>query len=247
MRTLLAILFSLLVLSFEQTFAEAVQAPPVRTLTFAVIDFPPYYMWNGKQATGLLTEKLTKLIEHAGFKAEPRFLPTKRVAQEIALGKVDLWLGSSNTRVFKEGAFIGSSIVLKLKLSTWSLGRNIKISSLEDFKMHSVALITDFSYGNISEQIRTPQNQIKYYEVKDTYQGYLLLLNGRADTFLQYDNLMEPWLKANPRILLRKNMYAEIPWFLTVSKKTPDAAEILKRLEKALKTLDQESTEKTAP
>lgn len=227
--------------------AEAPENPPVRTLTFAVIDFPPYYVWDGKQATGLLTDKLIKLIEQAGFKAEPRFLPTKRVAQEVASGNIDLWLGSSKTRLFKEGAFIGGSAVLKMKLSTWSLGRNIKISSLDDFKKHPVALIGDFSYGNLSEQIKNPENQIKYYEVKDANQAYRLLINGRVDIFLQYDNIMEPWMKANPRKLLRKNMYLEIPWYLTVSKKTPDAAEILKRLEKALKTLDQDAEKKTAP
>lgn len=233
-------------MSFQLFQAEANQVPPVRTLKFALIDFPPYYIINGGKIQGSMVEKIYQMINDAGFKPEPYPLPLKRIPQELAAGKIDLWIGVAEQPVLKEGAFIGKMVVLKLRLSTWSLGQNIKISSLEDFKKHPVALITPFSYGTLAEKIKAPQSGIKYFEAKDINQAYQILANGRADLLLQFDDLMELWLKENPEKILRKNAYDELPCYIMISKKTPDAAEILKRLEKALKAIDQHSGENEA-
>ena len=100
-----------------------------------------------------MVEKIHKMITDAGFKPEPYPLPLKRIPQELAAGKIDLWIGVVGLPLLKEGAFIGDMTVLKLRLSTWSLGQNIKISSLEDFRKHPVALMffcsstTSWIYG----------------------------------------------------------------------------------------------------
>lgn len=190
-----------------------------------------------------MVEKIHKMITDAGFKPEPYPLPLKRIPQELAAGKIDLWIGVAGLPLLKEGAFIGDMTVLKLRLSTWSLGQNIKISSLEDFRKHPVALITPFAYGGLAEKIRAPQSGIKYFDVKDISQAYRLLVNRRADVLLQFDDLMDIWQKENPRERLRKNPYSELPCHIMISKKTPDAAEILKRLEKAFKAIEQHTGE----
>lgn len=238
MKTFLSwLLSSLFVLGFFSASAFAAEdAAPKRKLKMAYTDFPPFQEDTPEGPKGVLIDLAKKYVKPTGYEIEFVHVPFKRMPSELANGNVDLWMGLTHYKEFKGSTLIGSKTVTTLELMTYALGQDISIKTLDDLKKYRVITYAGYTYGGMIEELQNPKNKFQTIEVKDNDQAYRLLVNKRADVFLNYRATVETWMKGNPTVQLRGHLFKALPVHIAVSRKTFEGAEILKNVESAVPT-----------
>lgn len=231
------LLTSLLLLGTVSSSSLAVEdSAPKRKLKMAYTDFPPFQEDTPEGPKGLLIDLAKKYVKPSGYEIEFVYVPFKRMPSELANGNVDLWVGLTHYKEFKGSTFVGTKVVTTLELMTYALDQDISIKSLDELKKYRVITYSGYTYGGMIEELQNPKNKFQIIEVKDNDQAYRLLASKRADVLLNYRANVDQWLKENPTTQLRGHLFKALPVHVAVSRKTFEAAEILKNVESAVPT-----------
>ncbi len=241
MKTLLSGLLTclfILDISCASAFADASSiTAPKRKLRMAYTDFPPFLEVTPEGPKGILIDQAKKVVSHAGYELELVYVPFKRMPNELSSGSVDIWLGFTHYKEFKSTTFIGSKSIASLELMTYALGQDISVKDINELKKYRLVTYAGYSYGGIIEDIQDPKNHYQFIEVKDMERAYRLLVNKRADIFLNYKANVERWTKDHPTMKLRGHILKTIPVHFAVSRKTLEGNEVLKNLEQSAATV----------
>lgn len=240
MKTILSwLLPGLLILDFfcVSTFAaDTLAVAPKRKLRMAYTDFPPFLEKTADGPKGLLIDQAKKIVTRAGYDLEFVYVPFKRMPGELSNGNVDIWLGLTHYHEFKSTTFIGNKAVATLELMTYALGQDVQVKNSAALKKYRLVTHSGYSYGGLIDEIHDPKNKYQYIEVKDIDQAYRLLVNKRADVFLNYRANIDTWMKEHPASRLRGRIFKNIPVHFAVSRKALEGNDVLKNLEQAVPT-----------
>ncbi|HWU44848.1 MAG TPA: transporter substrate-binding domain-containing protein [Bdellovibrio sp.] len=229
LRTLFILIFLFLPASAMATNSDF---STKRKLRMACVEFAPFEHQTPEGSNGLFVERARDMARRAGYDIEPVFVPIKRMPKLLSNGDVDLWVGLTHYKEFKEIALAGTKTLMQLELMTYTYGRDLEAKALEDLKKYRLLLMSGYSYGGLLDEIRNPKNKFSYIEVKDNEQAFRLLSANRADIFLNYKHSWDVWQKNRPTVKLHSHLFATLPVHIAVSRKTLEANDVLKNLER---------------
>ena len=204
-------------------------------LTFGYIEFPPYTYTNKQgEAAGIELQRADELISSAGYRYKTTSLPTKRIIQYLKSGYVDIMIGLSTHPKLNEIAFVSHKILNIIELNTYFIGKKTPIITPQDLINKKVIIIRGYNYGGLIDFILNKKNHVLYQMTKSHSSGFDMLRAKRADYFLAYQQPSQNYLDKHSIKELNLTNLSQFPIYLTVSKKTPNAQAVFKRLEQAI-------------
>ena len=222
------------VLGLSSIGVRANENTEAQEIALGYIEFPPVFstdeLGNPK---GLLIELAKMVIPKAGYKWTAHSRPTKRMANDIVAGDLDLWIGLSTLPEFEDTTFIGKPIVSTIELNSYWLGDKPAINTKKDLSGKRVITLHGYSYGGWIKYIHNPVNNVTECRSFSHEQAVNMLKYGRCDYLLNYAGPMENKLTSIPIDGLNKSRISALEARFVVSKKTKNAQQLLKALVKS--------------
>lgn len=222
----------------EGTFKSEQSLKGEKTLKIAYIEFPPVTFSNTRgQPDGYIMEILTQVAKDAGFHFSVRPYPTKRLIQNMINGDADLFVGVSSLIQLKEHIIVGSETITNIYFRSYYFGDFGPISKKQDLRGKRVIIMRGYSYNGWANYIKNPKNNIEYFEADSHSQGLDALKSGRGDVLLDYQGPAALALKETDITNLKQGNAFSQPLYFVVSKKTPNAEQVAKRLDETFARL----------
>ena len=217
--------------SLDNSFRTVLTTAEARTIRMVYIEAPPFYYTDEKGSPqGFLIDLMRQVVQKAGYELETFSFPTKRMAYMLINGKADVWLGVSEINDFKCNTLIGKIDIINVVLNIYFIGNKKPLLNKGDFHGKSVIILRGYSYGGSGRIFRAPVNQVNYVESGSHTSAFKMLRAGRADYSLDYKTPANRTLKTVKISELKSARISSVPLKFVVSKKTPDAANILIKL-----------------
>jgi polar amino acid transport system substrate-binding protein len=214
--------------------------PENRIVKMGYIEFPPVFFTNDRgKPEGFLIDLAEMVLSKAGYELSARALPTKRMAKELAAGKIHLWIGLATLPQFEGTTYIGRSEVARNRLRAYYAGATRSIRNKTDLSGRSVLIMRGYSYGGWIHFIKDPANNVRYIETDGHIEGFRMLKAGRAEYFLNYRSPAETALKSLSFSDLSFSEISSFGTYFVVSKKAPGAKTLLRNMESAYRALVQ--------
>ena len=221
-------------------FGIVMNAAEAKTIRMVYIEAPPFYFTDPNGTPhGFLIELMNQVTQKAGYELEAFSYPAKRMAYMLINGEADIWLGVSTIPDFKGRTLIGKTEVLNVVLNIYSIGNKKALLDKEDFSGHSIIVLRGYSYGGLINFIKDPANRVTYYETGSHESAFKMLKNGRADYLLDYCIPADRTMDIVKIPGLKSARLSSLPLKFVVSKKTPDALNVLMEIEDAYRALVQ--------
>lgn len=215
-------------------FASDASSDKTNTISLGYIEFPPVFSTNSQgQAEGMLIDLAALVIPRAGYQWKTTSFPTKRMADSIARGQLDLWIGLSTLPEFEGTTLVGPSTVATIELNSYWLGDLPPIKTKEDLAGKRVITIHGFSYGGWANYIHNPENKIIECRAFTHEQAVNMLKFKRCSYLLNYTGPMQKQLADIDIPNLGKHRISALEARFVVSKKHKQAEKLLQDLEKA--------------
>lgn len=214
--------------------ANADDANDTQEIDLGYIEFPPVFSTDEQgNPKGLLIELAKMVIPKAGYKWTPHSRPTKRMANDIVTGELDLWIGLSTLPEFEGTTLIGKPIVSTIELNSYWLGDKPAIHKKEDLSGKRVITLHGYSYGGWITYIQNPVNNVTECRSFSHEQAVNMLKYDRCDYLLNYAGPMKNKLKLIPIDQLNTTRISALEARFVVSKKTENAQQLLESLVKS--------------
>jgi len=199
---------------------------------------PFYNVIDGKPAGGICTDMMVNILEKANIPYKIRIYPTPRLYSNLTSGETDTFIGIKNVSRYKNKVIFSQKPVSEAVLGVYTLQKKT-ILKKEEFIGKSVIIVRGYSYGGLINFLKDPKNHIQL-EVASTHEAGLRMLKGkRADYFLDYVNTVNSYLKDIPIPNVKYSIIDRIPLYLIVSKSTPNAESIMKKLEDSWQSMQK--------
>ena len=210
-------------------------------LELGALDFPPFYfVKSSKHVEGLMIDIITKILKRASIDFIVRGYPPKRLYQNIADGKTNIWVGNKNVSVY-EGKIIHSDFpIIQVELRVYTIGDKELPSKKEGLRGKNIITMRGYSYGGMIKFLEDPENKISSDPTSSHKTALLKLKAGRADYLLDFKYPVSKELETTEVENLKYSILFKIPIYIIVSKKTPNAEEILQKMVKAYHQLKKE-------
>ncbi len=213
-------------------------AANAQKIELAYIEFPPtFYTDEYGKPKGYLIDTTIKILDHAGLEWNAKSYPPKRMANWIVRGKIDLWVGLSTLPQFKDSTLVGDSVVTTIEMRAYTRKGLPHIEGKPSLTEKRIGILRGYSYGGWVDFIKDPANQVRYIELDNRPAAYKMLKKGRVDYVLDYRQPAELALQDIDFPELSFTPLSELEARFVVSKKTPNAAQILEQLESSFHTL----------
>ncbi len=210
-------------------------------IKLAYIESPPYYFTNKEgKPEGIVIDITDKVMQRAGYKWSASSFSVHRIVNLLSSGQADLWVGLSTLSQFKDITLIGNSEIGKVTLNAYYIGDKPPVTKKEDLCGKSVIIMKEYSYGGWVNFIKDPVNKIRYIELYIRDPAFDILKSRRADYLLDYEIPAKRKLEKINIPNLNHNIISTFALKFVVSKKTPNAQEVLNQLEKAYDDLLKE-------
>lgn len=210
-------------------------------ISVAYIEFPPVFSTNAdKQPEGFLIDLTKAVTSKVGVEAEFASYPPKRMVSNIVTGESALWVGAAAIPDFKDNTYIGDSVVAKIDLRAYTIGKKTPIAKKEDLNGKSIIIIDGYGYGGWADYLKDPKNAVKLEKTNSHESALKMLQSGRGDYLLDYKQAVESTLKTLAIKDIQFNDVSSIEAKFVVSKKYPKGEELLKKLETAYIELKKE-------
>lgn len=204
------------------------------TIALGYIEFPPVFSTNSQgKAEGMLIDLAALVLSRAGYQWKTYSFPTKRMADSIARGQLDLWIGLSTLPEFESTTLVGKSTVATIELNSYWLGDLPPIKTKEDLRDKRVITMHGFSYGGWASYIHDPENKITECRAFTHEQAVNMLKYKRCTYLLNYTGPMQKQLAVINVPDLEKYRISALDARFVVSKKYKHAEQLLQNLEKA--------------
>jgi len=212
-----------------------------QTIEMVFIESPPFYFTNpAGKPEGILIDIVDKVMKKAGYDWHAEAFPVKRMARMMADGRAHLWVGIPNLPEFEGTTYVGESEIFKVTLYSFRTGNSPPVLKKEDLAGKSLIVLRGYSYGGWINFIKDPSNNVKHEEPDTHESAFAMLKAGRADYLLAYKEPAERILKKTDIPDLKQNEISSNILRFVVSRKTPNAKEVLDKLENAYQQLKAE-------
>ena len=206
-------------------------------LVFGAFDFEPYFIVDQDSFAltgGLWAEQARQLFAEAGFPFIAKGYPVKRLYRNVATGETNVIFGTLTNQEYAGKALFSKEPIQILNLNVYFVGKTEPVDSIEALSGKSVAVIRGYSYGGLIVSLK---EQANVQEISSDEGGLAMLVAGRASYFLDYAEGIEPQLASHPIPDLNHHMISKVPIHIVISKATPDADEVARRLDEAYSRL----------
>lgn len=215
-----------------------------QTIKIGYIEFPPMtYTDEQGNPAGIIIDITSKTLKKAGYKWTAKSLPTKRMANMLTKGHVQLWIGLSTLPEFKDKTYIGESVVEKLILRAYAIGNRKPILKQEDLIGQTILILRGYSYGGWINFIKDPLNQIKFIEFdshEDAFKGIDNFSKNNKCYLLNYKHPSDIVLKKLNLSDIQFNDISSLNIHFVVTRQMPDAKIVLNRIENAFQQLQED-------
>lgn len=199
-----------------------------------ILDFPPFYVVKSESdVSGSMTEIVKKTLNKAGINYTITGLPPKRLYKSLAEGYVHIWMGIKGVPDYDEQVLYSKIQTQTIDICVYTLTDKPPVNSLQDLKGKKILTIRGYGYGGIIKFIEDPMNNV----VVDATDGHELafkkLLKNRSDYLLEYRQPAEVTITKEKITGLKRYDLKSIPIQFIVSKKAPDAENLLKKIDTA--------------
>ncbi len=210
-------------------------------LEVGVLHFPPFYIVESvNQVEGHIVDMITTILKRASIDYVVRGYPPKRLYQNVADGTTNIWIGNIEVPVYKDKIFHSDFPIVLLELRVYAIGDTELPSTLEELRGKEIITMRGYSYGGVIHFLEDPENNIILDPSNSHTSALLKLQGGRSDYLLDFKYPISQELKTTEVKDLTYRTLLKIPTYMIVSKKTPNAEEILHRMETAYHQLKEE-------
>ncbi|WP_417776921.1 substrate-binding periplasmic protein [Stutzerimonas xanthomarina] len=180
--------------SFWTPLAAALAAPCVasaetpRTLTVGYYDFPPAIYSDAQgQPQGPVVELTRRVLEHAGYQAQFRGLPSARLYGALKSGSVDLWPGAPGKPELQADTIEGRQTLAQISLNLYYRPDTPPPSIPDSLRKHGVIIIGGYNYWpQVTQMLHDPQLGIRLHRTATHTSALEMLKHRRADYLLDY-------------------------------------------------------------
>jgi len=203
-------------------------------LKVGIIDFPPFYIINDAgSSSGVFLNILKKTLQHAKLDFNLDIYPTKRLYRNLGTGETQLFLGIKGPAEYNKKVLYSTTAVSQIQMRVYAIGDTPLPLAKEDINNHRIITMRGYSYGGLINYFTDPKKNIEVTSTTKHLSSFLMLKNNRADYVINYKQPSEMAL-ANIKIPdLKYSSFYDAKIHFIVSKSTPNAEQILDKLEQA--------------
>ncbi len=206
-----------------------------------IINFPPFYVVNenGKHS-GLCLDILVATLKKANLDYNINSYPPMRLFRNLNTGSTDLFLGIKGSPLYDEQVYYSKMPISHIQLRVYATGDTPLPSVKDDLIEKSVIAIRGYGYDGLINYLVDPENKINIMYNSQHEAAFLMLKNKRAEYLLDYKHPADRVLQElNIPDLKYVNLY-EVELFFIVSKNSPNALQLMNKLETAYNALREE-------
>ncbi len=200
-------------------------------LTFAYASIPPLAYTNPKNQT--MDGDLASLVKHCLDSLENEYvaveLPIPRYSRNLENGEIQIGLGNDKIADMVSYVHIGKTLLRNVKVTIFSFDTSFK--QLADFKGKRLALNKFYNYMGLRQKLEASSSNIHLDGYKSIKQGMDMLKLNRVDGLMAYE--AEVLQYESPK--LYKTTIFEYPVYFVVSKKAPEAEQLINKLDSVAK------------
>ncbi len=206
----------------------------VPPLIMGYVELPPFSYTDGSGVTkGVLIKLARKTLKLAGVNFTAVSFPAGRLYQNLATGRINLFLGITTDRLIQGTTIVSKQPIGYLEMRAYRLGKKMDIQRPKDLLGKHTILISGFSYNGWAAYLQTAsQEGNATIFTPSTHQGAFRMLRlGRGDYLLEYAFSADALLKKMKIPDLYYNDIEKVYMHFILSKKTPHAEKVLQRIE----------------
>jgi len=203
-----------------------------RVYQVGILDFPPYAVIEKSGACkGILVDVLEKVLKEGGISYSMKGFPQKRLFSNLATGESDIYVGIKGVPDYEGKVLFSRFPVTDLDLRVYFNKGTAAIQHIQQLNGTRVIVIMGYGYGGLIKYLQDPANKITL----DPSHTHLIALRKlaarRADYLLDYRQPTSMAIQEEGIQGLESHSISKVDIFFIVSKKTPGAEELMKRLE----------------
>jgi len=214
------------------------ETPDNFVLNVGYFEFPGVTYTDDKgKAAGLVNEITIKTLDNTKMKYLIQSYSAPMLFDKFSKGEIHLFNGVSTLPPIQASAISSQIPLFEVEMRAYWVGNKPPIKEKEDLLGHSVILLKGFTYKDWGAWIRDQKNKVVFYEPYTHESAYEMLKKGRAEYLLSYKYIDDEILsKVKIPDLVVKPLFQ---WHcvFNISKNTPNAAALLKKLEDSYQQL----------
>ena len=196
--------------------------------------FPPFYVVNQDQtASGIYLDIIEKTLQHADLDYRLDIYPTKRLYRNLGNGDTDLFLGIKGSPEYDKNVFYSSTVISQIQMRIYAIGDTPLPKTKEDINNHKIITMRGYGYGGLVSYLSNPTNNIEVTSTSKHRASFLMLKDKRADYVINYKQPSDAVLSSIEIPNLKYINFYDAKVYFIVSKETPNAERVLKKLEAA--------------
>ncbi len=207
-----------------------------------IVDFPPYaIIEKSGKFSGIMVELLEKVMKKAGITYQVTPFPQKRLFKNLATGDTDIYMGIKGVPVYEGKVLFSDLAVSDIDLRVYCMKGTPSVETRDQLKGKNLIVIMGYGYGGLIRYLEDPANQIKLDPTPTHVLAFRKLKAKRADYVLDYRRPASMAIKEEGmEDAVAYHSIAKLNIYFIVSKKTPDAQQLMKRMEEAYLALKAE-------
>ena len=216
----------------------ATPLPTTEPLQVGVLDIPPLLHIHGNgQLSGPLLEYMQALLHEAHISYQLEGFPPRRLYRNLANGTSDFWIGVKQAPDYEGKVLYGDQPIITLHLQLYWLPEVAPLQTLEQLREQKLIVIRGYSYGGRLEPLKNRDIGLNWLAVESHHRALDMLTLRRGDYLLNYAETVDEMLPQSHRINLQHTAIAELPMYLIISRQTPEAEQLMERLNQAASQL----------
>ncbi|MBF0572703.1 MAG: transporter substrate-binding domain-containing protein [Desulfamplus sp.] len=242
MKRIYAVLsLSVICLIISLIISPLVQKLQAQEIQVHVFNFQPFYVVeDGKEPSGIFVDYIKAIFERANIKYIVKGYPAKRAYKNLGEGKSNIFLGVKGVPELEGNVLYGNEKITQIDLRVYTRQETPVLKTKEELKGKKILIIRGYSYGGFIKYLEDPANKIEL-DITDGHELAFKKLQGkRADYLLDYSAPAETTLKSVIVPGVQNHSISILDIFMILSNKTPDAENLLKKLEQAFIDLKKE-------
>lgn len=221
--------------------AMAQPAPAARSeIVFGFPEFPPLSFANDRgEADGYLVHLTQAMFQRAGLRTRSSIFPAQRLFENLANGSIDFSMVVRNP-VLDRCCLYSKKVVFREELRVYHAAGKPPVISKKALAGKHIITIQGFSYAGLIKFIQDSNNHI-VSEIAPTHAAAFTMLDaGRADYVLDYAGPAANGLLLYPMRNLQSEVIDHLDIYLVLSRKFPNAEQLLPRLSAIVTELQNE-------
>ena len=203
-------------------------------LKVGIIDFPPFYVIHDDASTsGLYLNILRKTLQHAKLEYSLDVYPPKRLYRNLSNGKAGVVLGIKGAPEYDKQVLYSTTKISQIQMRVYATGDTPLPASKAEINGSRISTIRGYSYGGLVSYFSDPKNSINVFTTAQHLASFQMLKNKRVDYVVNYKHPSETVLENLSIPNVKYTNFYSVDVFFIVSKATPNAIEVLQKLEKS--------------